>query len=223
VALIQYNYLDTAMQAGTEGLRYAHRKGIGVAIMEPLKGGFLARPPSAAMELIRKAAVSRTPVDWALQFLWDRPEIGVVLSGMNSRAMVDENCACAERSGADTLAETENALLDELAAILRRSVAVPCTACGYCMPCPSGVNIPQNFALLNNRCAPRGTDFGNKAIQWMVTRSYGSLAGNARQLGKKPDNGKASLCTKCNACVAKCPQQIAIPRELEKVVATFGR
>ena len=100
---IQYNYMDTCLQAGTEGLEYAADKGIAVVIMEPLKGGSLANPPAEALEIMRSSGVDRTPVDWALQFLWNRPEVAVVLSGMGSQQMVDDNCASADRSGVGTL------------------------------------------------------------------------------------------------------------------------
>ena len=114
---IQYNYMDTCLQAGTEGLEYAAEKGIAVVIMEPLKGGSLANPPAEALEIMRASGVDRTPVDWALQFLWNRPEVAVVLSGMGSQQMVDDNCASADRSGVGTLTPHE---LDDGRATRRR-------------------------------------------------------------------------------------------------------
>jgi uncharacterized protein len=218
---IQYNYMDTAIQATTEGLQYAHKKGIAVVVMEPLKGGFLANPPPEALAVMSQAAVSRTPVDWALQFLWNRPEVSCVLSGMGNRATVDENCASADASGVGNLSEKDNAIIEELAAVYRKRMIVPCTACRYCMPCPSGVDIPQNFALLNNRSSRRGGALNGRIIQWMITRNYRRLAKNAAQLKTRKNQGRASTCTRCNACVPKCPQQIRIPDELEKVRAVF--
>ena len=218
---IQYNYMDTAIQATTEGLQYAHKKGIAVVIMEPLKGGALANPPREAMEVLSRAPVTRTPVDWALQFLWNRPEVACVLSGMGDRSMVEQNCASADASGIGTLSKEENRVIDELAAIYREKMLVPCTACRYCMPCPSGVDIPQNFALLNNRSLGRSGALMNRFIQWSITRTYRRLAKSKKQLATKPNKGRASLCSQCNACIAKCPQQIRIPDELQKVTAVF--
>lgn len=223
MAQIQYNYMDTSLQATTVGLEYAHAKGIAVVIMEPLKGGYLANPPREAMDIINSAPVKRTPVDWALQFLWNRPEVSCVLSGMGNRTMVDQNIASAEASGVGILSSQENEIVEKIADIYRKKMIVPCTACQYCMPCPSGVNIPQNFALLNNRSFGQDGGIANRVIQWLVTRNYKHLAINQNQLKTKENNGRASLCTNCNACVKKCPQCINIPDELEKVSAVFDK
>jgi uncharacterized protein len=221
MTLIQHNYMDTTIQASSEGLRYAHGKGLAVVIMEPLKGGYLARPPAEAMALIRGAPVSRTPADWALQFLWNQPEVACVLSGMGSRRDVEQNCASADVSGVGKLSDAESRVIEQLAETYRRKIVVPCTACGYCMPCPSGVDIPQNFALLNNKALGKGGTFSNGIVQWMVTRGYRRLAATPKALARSGNRGRASLCTRCNACVPKCPQHIAIPDELIKVTEAF--
>lgn len=221
IAQIQYNYMDTSIQATTEGLQYAHSKGMAVVVMEPLKGGFLANPPQEALDIMSRAPKKRTPVDWALQFLWNRPEVACVLSGMGNRAMVDQNCACADASGIGSLSEEENAIINDLAAIYRKKMQVPCTACGYCMPCASGVDIPQNFALLNNRSFGRYGAVSSRIVQWMISRNYRRLAKTGAQLARKNNKGRASMCVRCNACVPKCPQSIAIPDELRKVKAAF--
>ena len=222
ITLIQYNYMDTAIQATTDGLRYAYEKGIAVVVMEPLKGGRLANPPAEAMAAIKRAPVSRTPADWALQFLWNRPEISCVLSGMSARGMVEENCASADASGIGTLAPGETGVIEELAGIYRKKILVPCTSCQYCLPCPAGVNIPQNFALLNNKSfGPPTGRLSGRFMQYFISRNYRRLAKNKAQLASNRDNGSASLCTRCNACVPKCPQQILIPDELAKVKAVF--
>jgi predicted aldo/keto reductase-like oxidoreductase len=107
MAQIQYNYMDTGVQATTDGLEYAYSKGIAVVVMEPLKGGRLANPPKEALEIMKASGTKRTPVDWAFQFIWNRPEISTVLSGMNSEQMIDENCASAEKSGINTLGKED--------------------------------------------------------------------------------------------------------------------
>ena len=218
MAQIQYNYMDTGIQATTEGLAYAHSKGIAVVIMEPLKGGALANPPAEALEVMNSAAHKRTPVDWALQFLWNRPEVSVVLSGMGSQQMVDENCASADRSGVGSLSAEEEEVITELAEVYRRKTLVPCTACKYCMPCPAGVNIPQNFAILNNVSME-----GSRVRRWMVRRGYKKLTESEEALDKENPNGNASLCVSCGKCLEKCPQQINIPVELEKAHAILGK
>jgi predicted aldo/keto reductase-like oxidoreductase len=218
MAQIQYNYMDTAIQATTEGLVYAHGKGIATVIMEPLKGGILANPPAEALDVMRANGHQRTPVDWALQFLWNRPEVSVVLSGMGSQQMVDENCASADRSGIGSLSAEEEEVITELAEAYRRKMLVPCTACKYCMPCPAGVNIPQNFAILNNVSVE-----SNRIMRWMVRRGYRKLAGSKETLDKENPNGNASLCVECGECLEKCPQQINIPVELEKAHAILGK
>ena len=218
VAQIQYNYMDTAVQATTDGLIYAHERGIATVIMEPIKGGTLANPPAEALAVMATSAHKRTPVDWALQFLWNRPEVSVVLSGMGSQQMVDENCASADRSGIGSLSAEDESVIAQLAEVYRRKMAVPCTACRYCMPCPSGVNIPQNFAILNN-VSMESSGFR----RWTAKRSYRKLTGSKAKVDKENPNGNASLCVRCNQCVEHCPQGIAIPDELEKVHAILGK
>jgi predicted aldo/keto reductase-like oxidoreductase len=218
MAQIQYNYMDTAVQATTEGLTYAHAKGVAMVIMEPIKGGQLANPPDEALEIMRASGIERSPVDWALQFLWNQPEVAVVLSGMGNQQMVDENCASADRSGINSLSQEEEEVIARLAEVYRRKILVPCTACRYCMPCPAGVNIPQNFAILNNVSLE-----SSRIMRWRVRRGYGKLAGTKEKLDKENPNGNASMCIDCGECLEKCPQEINIPVELEKVHAILGK
>ena len=107
--------------------------------------------------------------------------------------MVDQNIASAEASGVGILSSQENEIVEKIADIYRKKMIVPCTACQYCMPCPSGVNIPQNFALLNNRSFGQDGGIANRVIQWLVTRNYKHLAINQNQLKTKENNGRASL------------------------------
>ena len=218
MAQIQYNYMDTGIQATTDGLNYAHNKGIATVIMEPVRGGTLANPPAEAIEIMKSSGYDRTPVDWALQFLWNRPEISMVLSGMGSRQMVDENCASADRSGIGSLSAEEEEVIARLVEVYRNKILVPCTACEYCMPCPAGVNIPQNFSILNYFSKER-----SRMIRWIVKRGYKRLTGSKEKLDGENPNGKASLCVNCGQCVEKCPQQINIPEELVKTHAILGK
>jgi predicted aldo/keto reductase-like oxidoreductase len=218
MVLVQDNYMDTGIQVTTDNLTYAHEKGIAVVIMEPVKGGMLANPLSEAIEVMKSSGYDRTPVDWALQYLWNRPEISVVLSGMSSRQMVDENCASADRSGIGTLSAEEESVIARLVDIYRSKILVPCTSCGYCMPCPTGVNIPQNFSILNYVCMEH-----NFAMRWLAKRGYKRLVGSREKLNKENPNGNASMCVNCGKCLEKCPQQINIPEELVKTHAILGK
>ena len=216
VVQIQYNYMDTAIQAGEEGLKYAASKGMAVVIMEPLKGGKLAAPPKEAVEVMGRSKTDRSPVDWALQYLWDRPEVSVVLSGMGSMKMLEENVDSAENSGVGSLSPEEHDTINELTRIYSEKIIVPCTACQYCMPCPAGVNIPQNFAILNN------ISLDSSLLQRFIQkRSYKKLAGSKGGLNNERTNGNASLCVDCGKCIEKCPQGINVPKELEKVEAVL--
>jgi hypothetical protein len=215
---IQYNYMDTGIQATTDGLEYAHSKGIAVVVMEPVKGGTLANPPTEAVEVMECASVDRTPVDWALQFLWNRPEVATVLSGMSNMQQVVENCDSADRSGIHSLNKEEEGVIARLAEIYQEKILVPCTGCEYCMPCSSGVNIPQNFAILNNVSLEQSW-----TRQFQVRRSYKKMADSKNKLDKENPNGNALLCVNCGECLEKCPQEINIPVELEKVHAILGK
>ncbi len=218
ITQIQYNYMDTAVQASTQGLEYAHSKGIAVVIMEPLKGGTLVNPPHEALDIINSAEKKRTPADWALQFLWNKPEISVVLSGMNTKKMIQENCTSADNSGINSLTPQELNIIEKLTEEFKKKIAVPCTACSYCMPCPKGVNIPQNFACLNNIALER-----SRFRRIMVRSTYRKLKGKKSQVNLKNPNGKATLCIKCGECTKKCPQNINIPKELEVVKQVMGK
>ncbi len=218
MAQIQYNYMDTALQATTDGLEYAHSKGIAVVIMEPIKGGSLANPPVEAVEVMNSASQERTPVDWALQFLWNRPEVATVLSGMGNMQMVEENCDSAECSGINSLNQEEEDLINRLAEIYREKILVSCTGCEYCLPCPEGVNIPHNFAILNNLYLEQ-----SRIRRFQVRRGYNKLAGTKENLDKENPNGNGSLCVICGECLDKCPQEINIPLELERAHSILGK
>ena len=206
---IQYNYLDTENQAGKKGLEYAASKDLGVIVMEPLRGGTLGRPsaPSAVQEVWDTAQPKRSPVEWALRWVWNHPEVTSVLSGMNEQSHIAENIAIAQNAYPDSLTESELQLIEKVAQTYRKIMKVGCTGCGYCLPCPADVLIPTCFDTYNSMHMFNTTA---EAPFMYVMRMGGSLTG-------KP--GYASQCVECGECLERCPQQIDIPAQLEKVAS----
>ncbi|ADN34813.1 aldo/keto reductase [Methanolacinia petrolearia DSM 11571] len=202
---IQYNLIDTTNQAGTEGLEYAASKNLAVMIMEPLRGGNLARiQPAEVGKIWEEAKTRRTPAEWALRWLWNRPEVTVVLSGMTETDQLDENLRIAEEGLPGSLTEEELELAKRAGEKYREIMKVGCTGCSYCMPCPFGVNIPACFEIYNSYHM-----FDDKRHEkFMYMSRLGGL------LNKK---SAASLCRNCGRCVKACPQHIDIPNELKKV------
>ncbi|TVM36842.1 aldo/keto reductase [Oceanidesulfovibrio marinus] len=207
---IQYNYLDEEFQAGTKGLQYAASKGIGVIIMEPLRGGNLGlpTPPPAVAEIWDEAATKRTPVEWALRWVWNHPEVTVVLSGMNEEAHIEQNLAIADKAEANSLTREELNLVDRARKKYQELMQVGCTGCAYCLPCPMGVQIPKCFDFYN-----RMHMFGDEnRAKYMYVAFVSGLTSNE-------DPGFASQCVACGECLQKCPQGIQVPDMLEKVAA----
>ena len=202
---IQYNYLDTKNQAGTAGLQYAASKDMAVIIMEPLRGGNLAKtPPPTVKDIWSKAKNEKTPVGWSLGWIWNHPEVTVVLSGMNNDDHITENLALAEKARPGSFSEKENQLVEEAADEFRRVMKVGCTGCQYCMPCPAGVNIPGCFDWYNSRHAFKD----KKAKLWYLFQNGGIVT-------EKPS--LASMCVQCEQCLEKCPQHLSIPELLNEV------
>ena len=196
---IQYNYMDETSQAGVDGLRYAHAKGLPVVIMEPLRGGRLVELlPESAKSLIQRSAV--TPAELAFRWLYDQPEVTCVLSGMNSLDMVRENVETASRALPGCLTEAERDLVEQVREAIRKIVKVGCTGCGYCMPCPKGVDIPGTFRCYNAMYAEGKRSGRREYLQCTAFRK---------------DASSASQCVQCGRCESRCPQQIAIRRELQ--------
>jgi len=204
---IQYNFMDEKHQAGTEGLKYAASKGLGVIIMEPLRGGNLAKTVPPAIETIwGEATVKRTPVEWALRWVWNHPEVTVVLSGMNEEAHIDENLKIANEACPNSLTETELQLVSKVEQKYRQIMKVGCTGCQYCMPCPSGVNIPECFSIYNHLSTFGNADDANFMYVGLLS---GAISGGKPEL--------ASQCVQCGQCLEKCPQHLDIPTILESV------
>lgn len=204
---IQYNYSDENFQAGTAGLKAAAAKGIPVMIMEPLLGGRLASGlPEKAIERFEKESKERTPAQWGLDWVWNHPEVTVVLSGMNEDAQLEDNLRAADEACPNMFTEEELAVYEDVRNIFNESYKVHCTGCHYCMPCPAGVDIPGCFSAYNTYHA--------------ISRSTGNLQYGMTTL-LSGDPGYAGLCRKCGACEKKCPQHLPIREHLDEVRETM--
>ncbi len=209
ICQIQYNYMDEDYQAGTEGLEYAAAKGIGVVVMSPLRGGSLSGTlPKKIQDIWDTAETKRSPAEWALRWVWNRPEITVVLSGMNDDAQINENINIASEAHPESLTTNELETVQKVASTYRDLMKIPCNTCNYCMPCQSDVNIPLSFDLYN-----RLHMFGDHMAFIMY---FGWMTGT---VDNQPS--LASQCTECGECVSQCPQQLDIPKLLEEVAGTF--
>ena len=198
---IQYNYLDEHSQAGRKGLNHAHAKGLPVIIMEPLRGGKLVTMlPEKGRQIIAGHSPSRTPAEWAFRWLWDQKEVTVVLSGMNTMEMVEENIAAASTASVGELVAEDQAMLRRVVDAIQETMKVGCTACGYCQPCPQNVDIPGVFACYNRVYSE------NKraaVLDYMKCTAF------------RKDSTAASRCIGCGKCEKHCPQGIEIRKHLK--------
>ncbi len=190
---VQYNYIDIENQAGTRGVQYAASKGLAVVSMEPILGGRLSNPPDEIKALWTTATHKRAPADWALQWIWNQPEVTVALSGMSTMSQVEENIASASRSGVNTLLDEELALIARVREQYQTLSPIPCNKCDYCMPCPNGVSIPRVFEVYNEGLIYNTQDGSRNAyLRWI------------------PDLERANNCIDCDNCESLCPQSIKI-------------
>lgn len=197
---IQYNYMDVDFQAGQRGLKMAADRGLGVVIMEPLKGGQLAKetPPAPVKAVFDRAEGDWKPAEWALQWLWNQPEVGLVLSGMSAMRQVEENLISASRSGVGSFGPAQTRLMEEARAAWKGVAPVACTHCEYCLPCPNEVLIPQIFEIYNNSVM--------YDLQARGKRRY------EREIAAE---NRAEQCVECGTCESLCPQHLEIIQYLK--------
>jgi predicted aldo/keto reductase-like oxidoreductase len=196
---IQYNYMDEENQAGRKGLQYAASRGLAVVVMEPIRGGQLTNPPDSVAALWATAPRPRAPAEWALQWVWNQPEVSLLLSGMSTMEQVVENVASAGRSGPGTLTAEELAVVGRVRDAYRALIPISCTDCKYCQPCPNGVNIPGVFEVYNEGVMYDQPERARMSYNWI-----------------KPE-ARADQCIECGECEDKCPQQIEIIVWLKRV------
>ena len=192
---IQYNYMDVDYQAGERGLKMASERGLGVVVMEPLKGVKLAIevPPAPVKAVFDQAERTWKPAEWALQWLWNQAEVGLVLSGMSTFEQVEQNLVSASRSGIGSLSLIEVRIIEEARNAWQGLAPVACTHCEYCLPCPNDVLIPQIFEIYNNAMMYGEQERGQ--------RTYESQIAEANQ---------ADACIECGECESLCPQHLTI-------------
>jgi hypothetical protein len=203
---IQYNYMDENYQAGTAGLKYAASRGLDVIVMEPLRGGGLTGHVPEVDKIWAGTGLKRSPAEWGLRWVWNHPEVTVVLSGMSSLDQVKENLKTTESGKPDSMTPAELKACRQVTEIYRKRMKVDCTGCGYCMPCPNGVQIPSCFSMYNTAAM-----FENHAD---MKKAYYMFIGDA---------GCASKCIECGECEEKCPQHIQITEKLKEVKEEFGK
>ncbi len=200
-SMIQYNYMDEHTQAGKRGLDYAHKKGITVMIMEPLRGGKLVNDlPQEAKQIFASHSKKYSPAQWAFRWLWNQPEVTVVLSGMNSEDMVLDNIATACDAGVGELTEEDEEMLRRVGRAINASMKVGCTGCGYCMPCPKNIDIRSVFGMYN-------TFYSGKKHKAKREYIKATIAENT--------SAPASDCIGCGKCETHCPQKIEIRNEIK--------
>ena len=214
MVLVQYNYLDVNAQAGIRGIQYAYENDIAVFVMEPLKGGLLAGElPPEVSALFDEVDSSKSSVDWALSWVFNQNEITCVLSGMGSLDQMKENMAIAERVEIGSLSDDELDVLDKAQGIFNSMMKINCTGCGYCLPCPRGVNIPDCFNVYNEKYLFNKKAFG--VLPHAMVNYYMVVGGITNK------QASAGLCNHCGRCKRLCPQSLDIPNELDRVKSEF--
>ena len=204
---IQLNYLDEGYQAGVEGMRHAAKQGVSVVVMEPLRGGLLAQNvPADVMEVWRSAPEQRTPAEWGLRWIADKSEVTVVLSGVSAMEQLEENMRVFSEPLVGCIGADRLELFRRAKSLYDAKVKIGCTACGYCLPCPSGVNIPNVFRSYNSWALGANLQGSRNSYKRMLT-SNGS---------------DASLCTECGECEKVCPQELPIIRTLKEAHAVLA-
>jgi uncharacterized protein len=204
--MIQYNYLDEENQAGTEGLKYAAGKGLGIIVMEPFRGGNLTRDIPPEVDLIwNQADIKRSPAEWALRWVLNHPEVSCVLSGMNEEEHIKENLRIADESYPNSLTTDELELIAKVGDKYRELMKTGCTGCRYCMPCPVGVDIARCFEIYDT-----SQIFSESKLQTQIMYALGLGI-----IGGK--SGYASNCIQCGKCEKHCPQELPIIELLDDV------
>lgn len=202
---LQYNYMDVENQAGLRGVQLAASKGLAVVVMEPLLGGRLANPPEDVRHTFQRFPAQHSPAEWALEWLWDQNEVAVVLSGMSAMRQLEENLHAADNARMRGFGAAEQDLIARVRELYKARTEIPCTKCGYCMPCPNGVHIPNNFDIYNYAYLFDDVDTARFKYQVFLA-----------------ENERATACIDCDICEGECPQKIPVSDWMPKVAELLG-
>ena len=200
MAQIQYNYLDIDHQAGDRGIALAKQRGVPLVVMEPLRGGALAKPSADIQAIIDAYPEKHSPVDWAFRFVGNEPQVATILSGMSDETQLADNLRIFDGVKVDCLSENDKQLIADLRAGYQRRMPIGCTGCEYCLPCPKGVAIPRNFRTYNE------FNMFDKLAEF--PRRYQDFVREQADAGR---------CVRCGACEKQCPQHLPIRNWLETV------
>jgi uncharacterized protein len=207
ICQIQYNFFDENYQAGKEGLIYAASKGLGIVVMEPLRGGKLTNPVPAAVKMIWDSAEKkRTAAEWALRWVWNHSEVSTALSGVSTLEQIKENIKVANEGRPNSLSDQELSIIAQVREVYRKMLKIDCTGCAYCMPCETGVDIPLNFSLYNDMFLSKDPEVN--------VLLYNELISPER---------RASACIECGKCEEQCPQHLQIQEALKVIHKTLFR
>ena len=177
-----------------------------IIVMEPIKGGTLAKVPQRAAELLKGAEPDKSIPSWAIRFAASHEGVKMVLSGMSTLAQLDDNTSYMQDFTPFT--PTEYDLVKKVVGIINEAITVPCTACHYCTKgCPKHIAIPEFFSIYNNHCQAPMEGFSTQKFYYDTLIDHGS--------------GKASACIGCKQCERMCPQHIEITKYLRDVAKTF--
>lgn len=212
IVMVQYNYFDGNIQASIEGMEHAASKGMGILVMEPLKGGILAgKMPNDAEEIFKKADPNKSNAQWALEWVLNNGNVTSVLSGMNTFDQLNDNLDIASKTTPLSMSFEEMETVELVKRVMRDSLKINCSTCGYCMPCPQGVNIPVCMKIYNEKYLFEHNGFINQSLI-----DYYQYVG-----GIMGSQGNAGLCNGCGKCLRKCPQKLDIIDELKTVRKEF--
>lgn len=212
IVMVQYNYFDENIQASVEGIEYAASKGMGILVMEPLKGGILAgKMPEEVEKVFRKSNPNKSNAQWALEWVLNNRNVTCVLSGMNNFEQLNENLDVARRTTPMSMSFEELETVELAKRVMRNSLKINCSTCGYCMPCPQGVNIPECMKIYNEKFLFNHKGFINPSLMDYYQYVYGIMG----------SSGNAGKCNGCGKCLRKCPQNLDIIAELEKIKREF--
>ena len=205
LTLIHLNYVDDYYQAGLTGMKYAASKGLGVMVMEPLRGGKLANNvPRDVQAVWDRARVKRSPAEWGLRWVWNHPEVSCVLSGMSSMDQVIENVRIADLALPNSLTDDDLRLISEAKSIYKARIKIPCTECNYCVPCPNKVAIPNLLSIYNDFFTYDSKDSFREHYEYL------------KKISAHPE-----ACVECKKCEDLCPQHLPITHHLREVKALF--